>query len=417
MLNSYICTLDIGSSKITACVAEIKRRKMSNIFFESVLSSGIEKGAIVDSAQLIGSIGKLMKNLKAKSGINIKSLYANISGQDVVTRHSRAIIPLAEKGNKLITISDIQRADKQARILGSSLEDEIIHLIPFGYSIDSKSNIINPLGLYSHRLEADLYLVCARLSSVQSLGRVINQLGYEIKDLFFSGLATAEAVLHKEIKKGLNLLCDIGADTTELSLFRNGVLCAIEILPFGGNDFTAQLQEALKISFDLAEDIKRSSGIIANPGHIGEDKEILVKQSTLYKPIKQRLVSEIIASGARSACSKIKEAVEKRIPLYQINNFLTVGRTVLLEGFIETLENTLTIPVRVGRLRDEEAISLIKQDNKLSGQKYLTYITALGMIDLALQKRPAGILAVNQPAKSLLTRAVNKFKEAYQEYF
>lgn len=258
MLNNYICALDIGSSKIASCVAGIKKKRIDNVFFEWAPSKGVKGAVIVDSIGLVGSISRLMKNLRAKSGINIKFLHTNISGQDIATKHSRAIVPLAERGNKVITASDIQRANEQARILGSSLEEEIIHLVPSGYTIDSKGGIANPLGLYSHRLEVDLYLVLAKLSSVQSLTRVINQSGYEIKSLSFSGLATSKTVLNKELNEGLNLFCDIGSDTTELLIFRNGRLEGIEILPIGGDNLTARLSDELKIPFDLAEDIKRS---------------------------------------------------------------------------------------------------------------------------------------------------------------
>ncbi len=296
MLNNYICALDIGSSKIAVVLAVIKKKNIINIYFDSIASKGVKHQTIVDSISLIDSLGRLMKNLKAKSAINIKFVSVNISGQDLLTKHSRAIVPLAERGNKVITVSDLQRVNEQARILGSSLEDEIIHLIPYSYSIDSKQNIANPVGLYSHRLEGDLYLICSKLSHIQSLSRAINQSGFEIKDVYFSGLATAKVVFDKESQEGLNLICDIGSDICEILVFRNGSLKDIEILPIGGDDLTMQLQDALKIPFELAEDIKRSYGIITEHEQISEDKEILVKKSDLYKPIKQKLVSEIITS-------------------------------------------------------------------------------------------------------------------------
>jgi len=417
LLNNYICALDIGSSKIAAAVAEIKRKRISNIFFDSIPSKGVKCGIIVDSIDLVSSISKLMKNLKVKSGIKIKFLYANISGQDIVTKHSQAIVPLAERGNKVITRQDLQRVNEQARILGSGLEEEIIHLMPSSYSIDSKSNITNPLGLYSHRLEVDLYLVCAKLSAIQSLNRVINQAGFEIKDLFFSGLATSRAVINAEFKEGLNLFCDIGSDTTELLVFKDGILKDIEILPIGGDNLTSKLSDSLRIPQELAEDIKRSYGIIGEPERIGEDKEILVKKSNLYKPIKQRQVSEIITSQAKLVCSNIKDAVQKLVPCYEVNNFVVVGRSILLEGFIETLENTLAIPVKLGRIINPDIPSSIKEDRVLSGQKYLMYLTPLGMICEALQDKSMGNLPTNQPTKNLIARAINRFKEAYQEYF
>lgn len=417
MLSNYICALDIGSSKVTAVLAEIRKKKLVNFFLDSVPIKSVKEGVIVDSAGLSSSITKILKGLKNKSGINIKFLSVNISGQDIITKHSSAIIPLAERGNKVITLSDMHLVNEQARILGSSLEDEIIHMIPLGYTIDSKSNIVNPLGLYSHKLEVDLYLLCAKLSSVQSLSRVINQSGYEIKDLSFSGIATSKAVFNPQFREGVSILCDLGSDTTEILIFRGGLLKDIEILRLGGRDLTKGLSDALKIPEDLAEDIKRSYGVIGNPLDIGEDKEILVKKSEFYKPIKQRLVCEILTNSANKACMQIKDALEKKIALYEVNNFIIVGRTMLLDGFIENFERILNLPVKLGRLTNLEIISLIMENSELSGHKYLKYLTSLGLICEALEKKPLGILPLHQPAKNFILKAYNKIKEVYQEYF
>ena len=417
MLNSYICALDIGSSKISAVLAEFKKKKLVNISFDTLPVKGMKEGAVVDSTNLIALVSKILKSMKAKSGVNIKFVSVNISGQDIITKHSRAVIPLAERGNKVISIADMQRVNEQARILGSSLEDEIIHMIPLSYSIDAKGDILNPLGLYSHKLEVDLYLVCSKLSSVQSLTRIINQSGYEVKDLFLSGVATSKAVFGPGLKDGLNLLCDLGSDTTELLIFKEGLLKDIEVLPFGGNDLTRKLSENLKIPMDLAEDIKRSYGFIGNPQDVGEDKEILVKKSEFYKPIKQRLVSEVVTAAAGDVSLKIKEALEKKVALYEVNNFVIVGRTILLEGFIETLEKTLNLPVKLGRITNLEIVSLIKENSGLSGQKYLNYLTCLGMICETLEKKPLGTLPLYQPAKNIVLKTLNRVKEVYQEYF
>jgi len=158
MLNNYICAVDIGSSKISASVAKMGKKRISDIYFETVDSRGVEKGVVVNSIELIGCIERLLKNLKIKSGINIKVVSVNASGQDMIIKHSHAILPLAERGNKVITLSDIQKVNEQARLLGSNLEEEIINQIPFNYTIDSKSGISQPLGLYSHRLDSQRLL-------------------------------------------------------------------------------------------------------------------------------------------------------------------------------------------------------------------------------------------------------------------
>lgn len=417
MFNNYICALDISSSKISAVVAEIKRKRIVNIFFEAVSSKGVKKGAVVNSIDLTGSIGHALKSLKAKSGINIKFIYTGISGLDIVPRHSDAIIPLAERGNKVITLSDIQQVNEQARILGSSMDEEIIHQITHNYGIDSNNSILNPLGLYSHRLEVDLYLICAKLSFIQSLGRATNQAGYEIKDVFFSGLATSEALFNEDLKKGTTILCDIGSDITELLFFKGGILKDMKILSIGGDDLTTHLSQELKIPFDLAEDIKRSHGAIGDSSQINQDKEVLIKQNNTYKPVNQRAACEILTPGAKLICQNIKDAAEKMGPIDEVNHFIATGRTVLLEGFLETLENTLGTFVKLGRITNPDIISWVNNNNALLGQKYLTYATSLGIICHVLQEQKPQFLPNYQTVRNPVLKTINKFKEIYQEYF
>ncbi len=415
--NNYICALDIGSSKIAAVVAEMKKKKVSAVFFETAPVKGVKRGTIVNSIELVDSIEQVLDRLRDKSGIGIKFIYANISGQDIATAHSHAIIPLAERGNKVIAPSDIQRVDEQARILGSSLEEEIIQQVPFSYAIDSKNKILNPLGLYSHKLEVDLYLICGKLASIQSLIRAVNQAGFEIKNLFFSGIATAEAVFSNELKKGQNILCDIGSDITEISLFKDGLLRHTEVLTIGGDDLTNALYDELKIPFELAEDVKITHASVADSNQIDEAKEILIKKNNIYKSIKQSSVIEIVTLKAKSMSEAIKSSIEKIVPAHQVDNVIACGRTVLLEGFLETLESALGISVKMGHAANPDITSLLGKDDTLSRQKYLVYVTALGMICQALQKECPQILTQYQPSPNLLVKAVNRIKEMYQEYF
>lgn len=415
--NSYICAIDIGSNKISAVLALLRKNKISNIYFDCFPSRGVKEGVIVDATELVICLTKILKSLKAKSGLKIKFIHTNFSGKDILTKHSHAIIPLAERGNKVVTSTDIASANEQARILGSSLEYEIIHVIPSSYSIDSKSNVINPIGLYSHRLEVDLYLVCARLASLQSLSRVVSQAGYEIRSLSFSGLATSKAVFGIEEKRGISVFCDCGSDVTELLIFKDGLLQSIQILPLGGNSMTQQLSEGLKINFELAEDIKRSYGIIGDIQSIQEDKEILVKKDEFYKPIKQRDVAAMATNSSRLICTQIKEVVELKVALHEIDHFIMVGKTLLTEGFIEMMESVLGLPVVIGRINNPQIASLVKENSDLSGQKYLTYLTSLGMICEEIENKTVGNLALVKPAKNLVIKTINRFKEVYQEYF
>lgn len=416
MLNNYICALDIGSTKVAAAVVELKGRRIVRLISDTLPIKSVKNGVIADSLDLISATSTILKNLKSKSGINIKFVYTNVSGQNIITKHSHAIIPLAERGNKVITSHDLDRVNEQARILGSSLEEEIIHHLPSSYTIDSKADISNPLGLYSHRLEVDLYLICAKSASTQSLASVINRAGYETNGVFFPGLVISKILLDKDNKNGIHIFCDVGGDITELLIFKDGILEHVEIMNTGGNDMTLRLQEILEVPFDLAEDVKRSYAFASDANHIDKDKEILVKKESVYKPIKHQLVSEVVTSKTNQMCLEIKKTIEKHVPCGQVNSFVAVGRTVLLEGFLETMENILGIPVKLGRISHPEIISWVNKDNNLSGLKYLTYVTTLGIISEVLEKQPQAATSIRH-VRNPVIKTINKVKELYQEYF
>lgn len=415
-MNGYICGLDIGSSKISAAVAKMKNGRVADIFFETIISKGVKRGVINDSIELIDSIGKIIKKLKSVSGINIKIIYADISGEDITAGHSSAVLPLAERGNRVITMSDIRRVDEQARILSSSIEEEIIHKFPCAYSIDSRKGILNPLELYSHRLEVDLYLIRAKTAAVQNFNRAINQAGYEMKGLFFSGIATAKAVFGGDIGQGINALCDIGGDITELVLFDSGRLRDIQVLPLGGDDLTSEVSNALKIPFNLAEEIKKSSSLASGDNAIDGDKEILIKNNDAYSPIKQKSVSETLMFRLESICREIKKAVEKQIPCSRINNFTVTGRAALLDGFIEVLESRLGTPVNLARIGNPVFSGVVNKHEALFSQKNLLYITALGIIGQVIGGGDRGMSNAAGKNNFFLT-AANKIKEIYKEYF
>lgn len=416
--HNYVCGVDISRSKISAAVGKIDKKEISEIYFETGPSKGMKQGMVYDSIELTSCVEQVLKNLINRSGINIKYVYLNISGEDIGAKHSQAIIPLAERGNKVITASDIDKVIEQAHILGSTLDEEIIGQIPYGYSIDSKCEVANPLGLYSHKLEVDLYIVCVKLATLQTLTRLVNQAGFEVKDVFFSGFAAQRAIAGNAFKQGLNIFCDIGSDITELLLFNNGMLKNIEIMPIGADSLTGEISKVLEIPFELAEDVKKSYASVQDAGLIPEDKEILIKKNNAYRPIKQRLLIETATSSSRSVSEALKNKLGQMADLKEINSLFICGRTLLLEGFMEMMETIIGIPVKQARIADQKMLKVLNNNDAVSGQKYLTYLVCLGIVLKAFDEEyPQALSGQGSVVYNPVSRFVSKFKEVYHEYF
>ncbi|MDD5348082.1 MAG: cell division protein FtsA [Candidatus Omnitrophica bacterium] len=417
MFKKYSCGLDIGSSKIAAAVAVLAGKKIVDIFFESQDIRGVRYGSVIDSAEVVESIGRVLKNLKAKSGVPIKAVYTNISGQDISTKHSTAIIPLAERGNKLVSTLDMEKVIDQAFVLGSTIDEEVIHQIPVGYSVDAQSGISNPLGLYAHKLAVDLYLISAKLSMIQTVTYAVHQAGYEVREVFFSGLATSDVVFDASLAHGTNILIDMGFDITEVLVFRDGVVREILLLHMGGSDLTRELAERMSVPYELAAELKISHGPVDEPLALDERKEVLVRKEGEVVAIRHKDVADILNAKTKSLCLLLKDVLEKTVPLADIRHCIFTGRTILQEGFLEMVEAHLGIPVEFARVRDPQIASAVAGNSALSGRKYLTYLTALGLICKRLEgfgpKTPDG----KHPPVHPLKKAVHKLTEIYQEYF
>jgi cell division protein FtsA len=402
-----ICAIDIGDSKITAALAKIGRKgKLDSVFTEETISRGLRNGVISDVSSLSDTIQNTIQALKNRTKINISEVIININGNNIICRHSRATVPLIEKGNKLISNSDVKKVNKQARILGMNIDEELIHEFVQSYTIDNYEEIKNPLGLYGRKISVDLYMIISKTSYISNIVEVLNQAGLELRNLAFSGFVSGLAVLTKEeMQKGC-ILVNIGAILTEILFFREEVLRHVEILPIGGNKITESITSRLKISWELAEELKKSYVVVFD-NEIKEDEEILIKKVSTYKPVKRKQIIAICKDAVDELVEMIKDKIDHSPFKEQLSaGVIITGGGSLLHGLLELIELKIGIPTRLGKIKN---ISIISSKNP-------QYSTVIGLIyyyiDTFLAKRNP-----IQKGKNFFSLLTEQIKYLYQEYF
>jgi len=181
--------------------------------------------------------------------------------------------------------------------------EEIIHVLPQEYKVDGQGEIKEPVGMHGGRLEANFHVVVGQVSSIKNIGRCIKSAGLNMANITLEPLASSEAVLSFEEKEAGVALIDIGGGTTDLAIFKDGIIRHTAVIPFGGNVITEDIKEGCSIIEKQAELLKikfgsawpgenRDTEIVSIPGLRGRDpKEISLK--TLSKIINARVV-EII---------------------------------------------------------------------------------------------------------------------------
>ena len=344
MKNSKICVgLDIGTTKIVALVGKKNEYdKVEILGYGKSKSQGVHKGVVNNITQTIQSIQLAIEDAKNSSGYDIKDVVVGIAGQHIRSiQHSDYITRI--KPEEVISDDNIQKLIKQVYKLVMLPGEEIIHVLPQEYKVDGQGEIKGPIGMYGGRLEANFHVVVGQVSLIKNIGRCIKSSGLEMANITLEPLASSDAVLSKEEKEAGVALIDIGGGTTDLAIFKDGIIRHTAVIPFGGNVITEDIKEGCSIIEKQAELLKIKFGsawpgenkdteIVSIPGLRGRDpKEISLK--TLSKIInarvveiieqvfleiknyghneqKKKLIAGIVLTGGGSQLNHLKQLVE-----------------------------------------------------------------------------------------------------------
>ena len=346
--------LDIGTTKIVAMVGsrnEFKKLKILGIGKSQSL--GVHRGVVNNITQTIESIKYAIEEAKEESGKqHIKEVVVGIAGQHIRSlQHSDYIT--RENPDKVIDNNDIDELINQVYKLVMLPGEEIIHVLPQDFKVDGQSEIKEPIGMYGSRLEANFHIVVGQVSSIRNIGRCIKSAGLEMGDITLEPLASADAVLSDEEKEAGIALIDIGGGTTDVAIFKDGIIRHTAVIPFGGNVITEDIKEGCSIIGNQAEQLKVKFGsawpgenketeIVAIPGLLGRDpKEISLK--TLSKIINARVV-EIIEQVYLEIKNYGHEEAKKKL----IGGIVLTGGGSQLKHLKQLVEYVTGMDTRVG---------------------------------------------------------------------
>ena len=301
--NEIAVGLDIGTTKIVAMIGRYNEYgKMEVLGIGKSKSLGVHRGVVNNITQTIQSIQQAIQEAESISGVTIKDVTVGIAGQHIRSlQHSDYIV--RHDSEKVIDVEDIDQLCNQVHKLVMLPGEEILHVLPQEYKVDGQAEINEPIGMYGARLEANFHVVVGQITSIRNIGRCVKSSNLQLSGITLEPLASANAVLSQEEKEAGVALIDIGGGTTDLAIFKDGIIRHTAVIPFGGNVVTEDVKEGCSIIEKQAELLKVKFGsawpgenkdneIVSIPGLRGrEPKEISLKN--LSKIIHARVV-EII---------------------------------------------------------------------------------------------------------------------------
>ncbi len=340
--------IDVGTTKICVLIAEQNGPNCSIIGIGKAPSQGLARGVVVDVAPAVASIKAAVKEAELMAGCSVESAFIGISGSHINATTSHGIVPVKTGEIKAYDIGNVLAA---ARAIPIPEGQQILHVMPQFYTVDSQHRVRDPLGLHGVRLEVQAHIITGGVSSVQNLVRCCEMAGVKVRDIILEPIASADAVLSQDERElGVSLL-DIGGGTSDFAIYQNGSILHTKIFPIAGNLFTNDCALCLRTTLKEAERIKKEFGCI----ELTESNipiEIASVDGQTYKTIMRNDLAEILQFRACELLLMIKEELDTHhLATFTPTGLVLTGGGSLLAGMQTCAEKILQMPVRIGRPR------------------------------------------------------------------
>lgn len=261
-----VAALDLGSSKVTAVVAEVSgdaRNPVAKILGVAVeRSTGIRRGVVRDIEESTRAIAKAMKDAQRMAGVEVGTVYCGIAGEHVAGRSSHGMVSVT--GDEIRT-SDVARVNDMASNVSFGRDHELLHAIPQDYLIDQQPGINEPIGMTGSRLEAEVYLVTVLSSAMQNLRRCVERAGYHVGEFVLEPLAASLAVLTPDERELGCVIVELGGGSTNVAIFHNGKIRHTASLLMAGGHVTSDIVHGLQVTQHDAERLKERYGAAYEP--------------------------------------------------------------------------------------------------------------------------------------------------------
>ncbi|MDD5423352.1 MAG: cell division protein FtsA [Candidatus Omnitrophica bacterium] len=350
-----ITGLDIGSSKTSAVAAGVDASgDLVVLTHASGPSNGISRGAIVNINEAVNSASAVLNKLRDKVPAGLGDIYVNINDETVKGSSSKGMIALSLRGRE-VTKLDMEKCVDVAGTIHLPMEREIIHRIVHKFSVDDQPSIKNPLGLYASRLSCEVYVVTADANHIQNIFKCVNNSGYSVKDIIFTGVAEGQCLLDKDEKEDGVALVDIGDSLTDIWIFFEGSMRRFDIIPLGARDFK---------------------------GDFKENSKFVEMKSRLNTSIK-----DFVNSGGK------------------VSSVVLTGGMSFTENLAESLEEVLSLSVKMGVAKGIRGDITSAESVRLSG--------AIGLVKCGLERYAGKAFASKRFVRNLSERVVDIFNNYF----
>lgn len=366
MQDKLVSTVDVGSVKISASLGKaLENEEFDVLSVVSVPSKGVKKGFIVDKEKCKESFKEVLEKLKNKSNEEFQDVYIGINSRGLRITETNIKVPISNNG--IVRGKDIKKALTKSKYNISLLDGEAVvdNIINY-YTVDDKIVYDKIVGMAGQTLGVNVSVIVGPEKELQIFKEVATECGYNFKGFVVNNIAGRSIFIQGKKTMGVKVLIDAGAGTTDISIFRNGVLKYISSLNLGGNNLTNDLAICGEIPSTEAENIKCI--LSSNYETLYNDETVDDTMEIGSAKISKKLFHEVINARLDEIFKYISTDIKN-------TSFCDGMCSIILYG------NGLINYENVNKIIDEKVgIKTTIADSKYLGMKDTSNITSLGML-------------------------------------
>lgn len=392
--------LDVGSSNII-CVVGLHQTDLATpsiIGIGSSKVSGLKRGVVTDVEETVSAITSALEEAERMSGVAIDRASINIDGSQLQSLNTNGVVAVARADHE-ISADDITRVEEVASGINLEANRQIVSIIPKAYHVDDQREVDEPIGISGMKLELEAHIITTTTSALKNLHNAIFRSGITINQQVATPVAAAKALLDKHKKEHGVAIVHLGAETTGIAVYQNGVICYTSILPLGSNHITKDLVYGLRITPEVAEKLKLDHSVATKP-RTKANKKISLEKYGAAGNVYQIDIDTIVSSRLEEIFAMVSDELQKAVstPSNLGSGVIITGGGANMSEITNFARNSLSVPVQLGRPTGYSGIS-----EKISDPAYSSVI-GLMLLDMEIPS--------SKPKSKSLKVAGNLFSRA-----
>jgi len=232
---SYTVAIDLGTSNVVIAVGAKNAEGLLDIaYIGSNPVDGVSAGKIDNIDLVKKAVAKAVAEAEAALGIRIVEACAGISGVFVrCARHTDHVFVYDPQN--AVSQADVNALFDRMRNVQAPDDEVIMERVPQLYMVDNAQEVKNPVGSFGKKLASTFSFILCEKTPIQRLEMAFKHLKIRLSAVYPNTLAIPEAVLLPEEKEEGVAVVDLGAGTTDVTVYFRNVVRYVATIPMGAS--------------------------------------------------------------------------------------------------------------------------------------------------------------------------------------